>query len=84
VYLLSGNGNHCKWTDNQFRSYFGDKICKRFRPLGSASRLLNHDCHDPEQLKYMGVSELGDYVEYNKLLVEADLFLYLGTVMPSN
>jgi len=84
IYLLSGNGNHCKWTDNGFRDYLGDEIYNRFRPLGSASRILNHDCHDPDHLIYMGTSELGDYVEYNSLLNEAALFIYCGTVIPTN
>lgn len=84
IYLLSGNGNHCKWTDNGFKDYLGDEIYNRFRPLGSASRIINHDCHDPEHLKYMGISELGDYVEYNSLLDEAGLFIYCGTVIPTN
>ncbi|MGA3173544.1 MAG: lactate racemase domain-containing protein [Syntrophorhabdales bacterium] len=84
VFLVSANGNHCKWPDTSFRAYFGDEIYNRFRPMGSASRLLNHDCHDLRNLKYMGVSELGDYVEYNNLLDEAALFIYCGTVLPSN
>ena len=84
IYLLSGNGTHCKWTDNSFRDYLGDEIYDRFRPFGSASRILNHDCHDLEHLTYMGVSELGDYVEYNSLLQEAALFIYSGTVIPFN
>ncbi len=84
VFLLSASGNHCKWPDTSFRAYLGDEIYNRFRPMGSASRLLNHDCHDSRKLKYMGVSELGDYVEYNSLLDEAALFIYCGTVLPSN
>ncbi|MBN1635940.1 MAG: DUF2088 domain-containing protein [Deltaproteobacteria bacterium] len=84
VFLLSGNGNHCKWSDTQFRRYFGDEIYCRFRPHGSASRLLNHDCHDRDNLTFMGTSEMGDYVEYNSLLKEAALFIYCGTVLPSN
>ena len=32
----------------------------------------------------MGVSEMGDYVEYNSLLDDAALFIYCGTVLPSN
>ncbi len=84
VFLLSANGNHCKWPDSSLRAYFGEEVYTRFRPLGSASRLLNHDCHDPKGLKYMGTSELGDYVEYNSLLDEASLFIYCGTVLPSN
>ncbi len=84
VFLLSANGNHCKFPDWRFRAHFGEEIYSRFRPEGSASRMLNHDCHDPDGLKYMGVSELGDYVEYNSLLDEAALFIYCGTVLPSN
>ena len=84
VFLLSGNGNHPKWSQNQFRKYFGEEIYKRFAPDGSASRLLNHDCHDPKGLTFMGVTELGDYVEYNSLLTEADLFIYSGTIVTSN
>ena len=32
----------------------------------------------------MGTSELGDYVEYNKFLLDSDLFIYTGTVVVSN
>ena len=84
VFLLSGNGNHPKWSEVQFKRYFGEEIYTRFSPLGSASRILNHDCHDPNGLKYMGISGLGDYVEYNSLLEKADLFIYCGTVGATN
>ena len=84
IFLLSANGNHCKWTPAQLRNYLGPKIFDQFSPLGSASRVLNHDTHDPEGLVYMGTSEMGDYVEYNRLLVDSDLFIYLGTVLSSN
>jgi nickel-dependent lactate racemase len=84
IYLLSGNGTHCKWTDNSFRDYLGDDIYNRFRPLAGASRILNHDCHDHEHLVNMGVSKLGGFIEYNSLLQEAALFIYSGTVIPFN
>jgi nickel-dependent lactate racemase len=84
IFLLSASGNHCKWTSSQLRNYLGSAIFDRFSPLGSASRVLNHDCHDPERLVYMGVSEMGDYVEYNRLLLDSDLFIYVGTVLSSN
>ena len=84
IYLLCGSGNHCKWTAPQLRAYLSPAIYDRFCPNGSASRVLNHDCHDPENLVYMGTSELGDYVEYNKFLLDSDLFIYTGTVVVSN
>jgi len=31
---------------------------------------------------YMGTSEMGDYVEHNRLLHDSDLFIYTGTVHP--
>ena len=82
--MLCGSGNHCKWTAPQLRAYLSPAIYDRFCPNGSASRVLNHDCHDPENLVYMGTSELGDYVEYNKFLLDSDLFIYTGTVVVSN
>jgi len=84
IYLLCGSGNHCKWTPSQLRAYLGPALYDRFSPRGSASRVLNHDCHDPENLVFMGVSEMGDYVEYNKALLDSDLFIYTGTVVVSN
>jgi len=84
ITLLCGSGNHCKWTPAQLRAYLGPAIFDRFSPAGSASRVKNHDCHDPENLVNMGVSGMGDYVEYNRALVDSDLFIYTGTVVVSN
>jgi len=84
INLLCGSGNHCKWTPAQLRDYLSPAIFDRFSPAGSASRVKNHDCHDAENLVYMGTSKLGDYVEYNKALADSDLFIYTGTVVVSN
>jgi len=84
IYLLCGSGNHCKWTPLQLRACLGADLYDRFAPAGSASRINNHDCHDDENLVYMGTSALGDYVEYNRALQDSDLFIYTGTVVVSN
>ncbi|MDN5347137.1 MAG: lactate racemase [Clostridia bacterium] len=84
ITLLCATGNHCKFTKAQLRAYLGQEVFERFWPKGSANRLINHDCSDPDGLVYMGVSEMGDYVEYNKLLATSDLFIYCGTVQSSN
>jgi nickel-dependent lactate racemase len=84
IYLVCAGGNHCKWMPLQLRTYLGADLYDRFAPRGSASRVVNHDCHDPENLVYMGVSEMGDYVEYNRALLDSDLFIYTGTVVVSN
>jgi len=82
ILLVCASGMHCKRTPAQLREYLGPSIFDRFSLPGSASRVLNHDCHDPEGLVYMGVSETGDYVEHNRLLLDSDLFIYSGAVHP--
>lgn len=84
ITLLSANGNHCKRTKEELRKYLGDNVFHRFWSKGSNTRILNHDCVDPDGLVFMGVSVMGDYVEYNKLLLTSDLFIYCGTVQSSN
>jgi len=59
-------------------------VFQRFWSKGSSNRVLNHDCAGPDNNIFMGLSDMGDYVEYNKLLLESDFFIYLGTVQPSN
>lgn len=84
ITLLSANGTHRKFTKEELRKYLGPAVFDRFWAKGSATRVLNHDCADPDGLVYLGVSERGDYVEYNKLLATSDLFIYSGTVQSSN
>ena len=84
VFLLCAGGHHPKWPDTHLKNYYGNEIYNRFRPLDSHSRILSHDCHDLSGLKYMGISELGDHVEFNILLEEADLFIYCGQIIPTN
>lgn len=84
ITLLAGNGNHRKFRKEELRKYLGDEVFNRFWKKGSACQILNHECSDPDNLVYMGISEMGDYVEYNRLLVDSDLFIYCGTVAPSN
>lgn len=84
ITLLSANGTHRKFTKEEFRKYLGPAVFDRFWAKGSNTRILNHDCADPDNLVFMGVSEMGDWVEYNKLLATSDLFIYTGTVQSSN
>lgn len=84
ISLLLAGGNHCKWSWVEIRDGLGSEIFDRFSSAGTTSRLLPHDCHDPEGLIYMGESELGDYCEHNRLLADSDLFIYLGTVFALN
>jgi len=78
ITLLCAGGMHPKRTPAQLRGYLGSEIFDRFHSKDTASRLLNHDCCDPNGVIYMGISEMGDYVEHNRLLHDSDLFIYQG------
>lgn len=82
IILLCAGGMHPKRTPVQLRKYLGNEIFDRFHSNGTASRVFNHDCCDPDGVIYMGTSEMGDYVEHNRLLCDSDLFIYTGTVRP--
>ena len=34
IFLLSANGNHCKWPDTNFHTYFGEEIYHRLSSIG--------------------------------------------------
>jgi len=80
ILLVSANGAHRKWRPEEFRNYLGPKIFDRFFPT---RQIVNHDCHDPAGLRFLGTTERGGYLEYNKAFVDADLPIYVGTISAS-
>ena len=85
ITLASGNGTHDKPPKDDFKGMFRglypvlpDEIVDEFWP----DRFVNHDAHDPDMLVNMGASELGDLVEHNRVLVDSDLTIYVGSVIP--
>ncbi|MFC1992270.1 lactate racemase domain-containing protein [Chloroflexota bacterium] len=81
ITLLCATGTHCKWKPNELRDLIGSEIYERFRPFEwREGRLTNHDCTQGNV--YLGETELGDEVEYDKAIVESDLLIYTGTVYP--
>jgi nickel-dependent lactate racemase len=81
ITLISANGVHCKWRPNELKSLVGPEIYNRFRPFDwRECRLLNHDCvHGNE---FLGETDLGDEVEYDRALIESDQLIYVGTISP--
>jgi nickel-dependent lactate racemase len=79
IVLISANGAHNKWTRTELRNHVGDEIFYRFWPPESTvTRIFNHDC--TQDLVYLGETEFGDMVEYNKILVETDLHIHCGNI----
>ena len=85
ITLASGNGTHDIPPKEDFKGYYRDRypvlpddIVDEFWP----DRFVNHDAHDPDRLVDMGTSSLGGVVEHNKILVDSDLLIYTGSILP--
>lgn len=85
ITLVSANGTHDRPPKDDFKGLYRDRypvlpddIVDEFWP----DRFINHDAQDPEMLVEMGTSALGDFVEHNRILVDSDLVIYNGSVMP--
>lgn len=78
ITLIAAIGNHRKCRPEELRAYLGEKIFNRFWPVG---HLLNHDCHDKENLVHLGFAESGGPVEVNRYVVESDLTIYLSNIL---
>jgi nickel-dependent lactate racemase len=77
ILLINACSNHRKCTRGELAAHLGARLFNRFWPTG---QILNHDCSDPAQLKFFGITDGGRYVEMNRHFVEADLMIYQGNV----
>lgn len=77
IRLICAPGNHRKYTRGELAAYLGPALFERFAVRG---QIENHDCTDPERLKFLGFTEHGGLVEHNRDFLEADLRLYVGNV----
>jgi len=77
ILFVNGCSNHRKNTRTELANHLGPEIFNRFWPL---DRIRNHDCDDPEGLRYFGVTDSGRYVEHHREFMDADLQIYQGNV----
>jgi hypothetical protein len=75
ITLISANGMHPKFPPESFGAYLGEDIVRRF-----GERVINHDCEDRDTLVDLGVTDLGDIVQVNRVAMESDLLVYVGNV----
>ena len=85
ITLISAGGTHDRPPREHFIGLyrglypvFSEDFVDRFWP----DRFLVHDAEDPSHSVDMGVSALGDVVEHNRLLVDSDLVIYCGCILP--
>lgn len=74
ITLLIANGSHAPNTDAEIREMFGPRITQR---VG----IIQHDCHDGDELGYLGVTSSDVPVFLNRRLIESEQVLVAGTAV---
>ena len=74
ITVLCANGTHVPLADEVFRKMIDPEVFE----LGV--KVINHDCLDEENLKFLGYSKSGTKIEINKLYVDADIKILTGLV----
>lgn len=75
VRILIGLGTHRPMTEEEIRRKFGEEISRRFA-------IFNHAWADPASLASLGRSQLGFEVLINKAVLDADLLISVGSIIP--
>jgi nickel-dependent lactate racemase len=75
ISCLIALGTHRYMTDPEMRIKVGADVCRRIR-------VFNHEWKDPKQLVPLGRSSRGTPVTVNRAVVEADVVIGLGSVVP--
>lgn len=74
ITLLCAIGLHRKNTVEEWYQYLGKEIVDQFYP----DRIINHDAENPDMLLDFGQDQMGNYVECNRLMAEADIPIIIG------
>jgi nickel-dependent lactate racemase len=85
ITLISAGGTHDRPRREDFIGLYRGvypvflaDFVDRFWP----DRFLVHDAEDASRLVDMGTSALGDLVEHNRILLDSDLLIYCGSILP--
>lgn len=76
ITILDAVGSHEKNTKNQWDEMYGENVTANHR-------VVNNNSRDCKSMVDLGKSELGDRVVVNKLLLESDLCIGLGSIQPA-
>ncbi|MEN3183979.1 MAG: nickel-dependent lactate racemase [Atribacterota bacterium] len=75
IIVLIGLGTHRYMTVEEIRRCFGEEVVARVP-------VLNHEWQDPKQLVKVGYTPSGIPIEVNKLALEADFLIAVGSIVP--
>ncbi len=75
ITVLIGLGTHRYMTGEEIRKCFGDEVVARVP-------VLNHEWQNPKQLTRLGYTPSGIPIDVNKLALEADFLIAVGSIVP--
>jgi nickel-dependent lactate racemase len=73
--IINGTGTHRDQTREELAAMLGEEVVSRIR-------VINHHCHNADELSHVGVSSFGCDVLLNKEYVEADFRIVTGFIEP--
>jgi nickel-dependent lactate racemase len=73
--IINGTGTHRDQTYEEFIQMLGDETVERVQ-------VINHHCHNKDELSLVGTSRFGCPVFLNKAYVEADFRIVTGFIEP--
>ncbi len=68
-------GTHRPMTDSERMAKFGEDICRNFR-------IIDHNWREEDHLVDLGVTEAGTPIRVNRAVMESDLILGIGQIVP--
>jgi nickel-dependent lactate racemase len=77
IEIIIGLGTHRPMTDAEVVDHLGPEVAERFT-------VTNHDYKDDKKLVNLGTTELGIPALVNKTVVDADLVISMGNIVPHN
>jgi len=73
ITIIVANGAHRSQSAAELRDLAGENIYNRVR-------VINHDCRDESNLVHVGTTSLGNRVYLNKIAVNADRVILIGSI----
>jgi lactate racemase len=74
IAIVFSNGTHRLLPEKIQAELLGEEIFGSYR-------IINHDCHDRENLVYVGTTSRGNRVEINRTVAEADKVILTGSIV---
>lgn len=75
ITLVVALGTHRPMTQDEIDEKYGEEVVDRIK-------IINHNCLDKEQLKHYGTTRRGTDIWVNRLVVEADVRIGIGNIVP--